>query len=202
MPKHAVRILSLLLLVPGLAQGQKAEPAPTYKDHVQPLLRKHCLNCHNPDKARSDLDVKPARVDYLSQVRIAQQAEPQGGGGLVYPSGLPSGWYVTSLTFSPDGTRPGIEMSMLTPDDYVGMVQSTASVAELLTTYVDPHPQAGPPVHVPGSVVPRWATWTDPGGDTALAARHGRESLLVFGTAPQRELEQLAASLTTAPVAG
>ena len=57
MPKHAVRILSLLLLVPGLAQGQKTEPAPNYKDHVQPLLRKHCLNCHNPDKARSDLDV-------------------------------------------------------------------------------------------------------------------------------------------------
>jgi hypothetical protein len=57
MLKHAVRILPLLLLVPGLAHGQKTEPAPTWKDHVQPLLRKHCLNCHNPDKARSDLDV-------------------------------------------------------------------------------------------------------------------------------------------------
>ena len=34
--------------------GQKPDPkAPvTYKDHVLPVLRKHCLNCHNADKAR------------------------------------------------------------------------------------------------------------------------------------------------------
>src|SRR4051812_7461997 len=57
MLKHAVRMLTLLLLVPALAQAQKAEPAVNYKDHVQPILRKHCLNCHNPDKSRSDLDV-------------------------------------------------------------------------------------------------------------------------------------------------
>src|SRR3954462_508605 len=54
MPKHAI---CLLLLAPGLAHAQKAAPAVTYKDHVQPILRKHCLNCHNADKARSDLDV-------------------------------------------------------------------------------------------------------------------------------------------------
>ncbi len=29
----------------------------TYKDHVSPILRKHCGNCHNPDKATSDLNV-------------------------------------------------------------------------------------------------------------------------------------------------
>lgn len=29
----------------------------TYKDHVLPILRKHCGNCHNPDKATSDLNV-------------------------------------------------------------------------------------------------------------------------------------------------
>lgn len=52
-----LRFLPLLLLVPGLAHAQKAETAVTFKDHVQPILRKHCLNCHNPDKARSDLDV-------------------------------------------------------------------------------------------------------------------------------------------------
>src|SRR5262245_38091408 len=56
MPKHAIHLLPLLL-VPGLAQAQKAASAVTYKDHVQPILRKHCLNCHNADKARSDLDV-------------------------------------------------------------------------------------------------------------------------------------------------
>ncbi|HEY2252979.1 MAG TPA: c-type cytochrome domain-containing protein, partial [Planctomycetaceae bacterium] len=31
--------------------------AVTYKDHVAPILRKHCASCHNPDKATSDLNV-------------------------------------------------------------------------------------------------------------------------------------------------
>ena len=35
----------------------KAKEAVTYKDHVSPILRKHCGNCHNADKATSDLNV-------------------------------------------------------------------------------------------------------------------------------------------------
>src|SRR5262249_31346015 len=38
-------------------KGETKKDAVTYKDHVQPILRKHCLNCHNPDKATSDLDI-------------------------------------------------------------------------------------------------------------------------------------------------
>jgi hypothetical protein len=152
---------------------------------------------------RTDLDVKPERVDYLSQVRFAQQDAARSGADLVYPARLPSGWYATDITFSPDGTRPEVRLSMLTAgNQYVGFVQSPLSLPVLLATYVDPHPQAGPSVTVPRAIVPRWNTWTDAGGDTALAAQHGHESLLVFGTVSQAQLEQLAASLTTAPVAG
>jgi len=39
-----------------IAQAQ-APVAITYKDHVLPILRTHCLNCHNADKAKADLDV-------------------------------------------------------------------------------------------------------------------------------------------------
>jgi hypothetical protein len=152
---------------------------------------------------RTDLDVKPAKIDYLSQVRIAQQAAPKGSTDLVYPARLPSGWYATNVTLSVDGTRPDFRMSMLTADEeYVGFIQSPTALAELLTTYVDPQPQAGPPVTVPGAITPRWDTWTDSGGDTALTARHDGESLMVFGTVSRAQLEQLAASLTTAPVSG
>ena len=61
MLKTAIHPLLGLFLIPGLVQAQKAESAVNYKDHVQPILRKHCLTCHNPDKAKSDLDVSTYR---------------------------------------------------------------------------------------------------------------------------------------------
>jgi WD40 repeat protein len=57
MLKYAILPLAGLMLVPGLVHAQKPEPAVNYKDHVQPILRAHCVTCHNPDKAKSDLDV-------------------------------------------------------------------------------------------------------------------------------------------------
>jgi hypothetical protein len=147
---------------------------------------------------RSDLDVAPQRVDYLAQVRYAQEA----GSDVVYPARLPAGWYATQVTVSP-GRPPGLELSMLTADGrYAGFVDSSAPLPTELTTYVDPHPEAGTPITVRSPVARRWATWTDSGGDTALSAQVGRgssqRSLLVFGTVSQSQLEQLAGSLTTA----
>jgi hypothetical protein len=145
---------------------------------------------------RSGLDVKREKIDYLAQVRYAQQS----GTDVVYPDRLPSGWYATQITFSP-GKEPGLELSMLTHEgQYVGFVESAASSAEVLTTYVDSAPASHGQVTIDGSVVSRWNAWTDTGGDTALATERGQESLLVFGTVSQDQLEQLAASLTTAPV--
>lgn len=62
MLNRKLRLLAILLLVPGVVHAQKKDPpkaeaAVTYKDHVQPILRKHCLNCHNADKASADLNV-------------------------------------------------------------------------------------------------------------------------------------------------
>lgn len=62
MPNRTLRLLPLFLLLPALGQAQEADKGKaagpvTYKDHVLPILRKHCLNCHNPDKAKSDLNV-------------------------------------------------------------------------------------------------------------------------------------------------
>jgi WD40 repeat protein len=56
MPRHLF-MLPLLLAIPTLAHAQKPDAAVTFKDHVQPLLRKHCLNCHNADKPKSDFDI-------------------------------------------------------------------------------------------------------------------------------------------------
>lgn len=59
---RTLRLLPLLLLLPALSSAQQGDKAKsgapvTYKDHVLPILRKHCFNCHNPDKAKSDLNV-------------------------------------------------------------------------------------------------------------------------------------------------
>jgi hypothetical protein len=148
---------------------------------------------------RSDLRVEPDHVDYLSQVGFAQEA----GDRVVYPSSLPAGWSATQVSVDPGGAH-GLSLSMLTGDnEYVGLVQSTDSAPDLLTRYVDPAPASGRAVAVPGAVdgdVTRWHVWTDAGGDTALVARHGHETLLVFGTATQAQLATLASSLTTHPV--
>ena len=56
-------VLAILacLVVPAVAQDKSDAAKPkevvTYKDHVSPILRKHCGNCHNPDKATSDFNV-------------------------------------------------------------------------------------------------------------------------------------------------
>jgi hypothetical protein len=148
---------------------------------------------------RTDLQVEPDHVDYLSQVGFAQRA----GDRLVYPSSLPTGWYATQVGLEP-GRRTELRLSMLTPaNEYVGFVQSPDSAPDVLTRFVDAAPSSGRAVEVPGAVdgeVTRWAVWTDDGGDTALVARHDGETLLVFGTAPQAQLEQLAGTLTAAAV--
>ncbi len=56
MLKYSVAI-STAILFTGVATAQAPKAAVTYKDHVLPILRTHCLNCHNADKAKADLDV-------------------------------------------------------------------------------------------------------------------------------------------------
>ena len=90
-------------------------------------------------------------------------------------------------------------------NQYVGFVQSPDPAPVLLTRYVDPAPAPGRAAEVPGGVdgtVTRWDVWTDDGGDTALVARQKGETLMVFGSVSQAQLEELAGTLTTAPVAG
>ncbi|MDB5337438.1 MAG: hypothetical protein JWN70_3057 [Planctomycetaceae bacterium] len=56
-----VTILSLATTATAQEKADAAKPAAkdlvTFKDHISPILRKHCGTCHNPDKATSDLNV-------------------------------------------------------------------------------------------------------------------------------------------------
>jgi mono/diheme cytochrome c family protein len=48
--------------IPGMAADKPAAaaaaaPKVTYQDHILPIFRNTCLNCHNPDKKKGGLDL-------------------------------------------------------------------------------------------------------------------------------------------------
>jgi cytochrome c553 len=49
--------VALLALLPT---GSHGDPAKFFEDSVQPLLQKHCTECHNPDRRKADLDLTTA----------------------------------------------------------------------------------------------------------------------------------------------
>jgi hypothetical protein len=55
------RILGIIGTVcgcwPVLAQEPAAKPKVTFDKDIRPILRKHCVSCHNPDRARGELDL-------------------------------------------------------------------------------------------------------------------------------------------------
>ena len=51
------RLLPIGLLL-GAASAVSAQDKITYTDHVRPILANHCLNCHNADKTKADLNLE------------------------------------------------------------------------------------------------------------------------------------------------
>ncbi|MDX1565335.1 MAG: c-type cytochrome domain-containing protein, partial [Phycisphaeraceae bacterium] len=51
------RGLGPLALTWALAASAFAQTKVTYDQHLKPLFEDHCLNCHNPDKRKGDLDL-------------------------------------------------------------------------------------------------------------------------------------------------
>lgn len=145
---------------------------------------------------RDDLDVPTETVDYLEAVQAAQS----GHWKVVYPSSLPNGWKATSVDVDPPRAW---NIGFLTSDGhFVGVSQQSGSLDSMLETYVDQDPQAGGAVSVRTSVGGPWKSWSDSGGDHALSSDVGRDTLLVYGSAPESDLEKFAGLLTTDPVPG
>ena len=154
-----------------------------------------------PGAQPSDLEVKPEQVDYLAQVRFAQQdAGCRPGLSRAACRGLVR----HERRLLRRGSRPTLGLSMLTADDeYVGFASRRPSAPELLTTYVDPHPTrgcagdarrlgrhgAGTPGPTPAATPRSSRAWHD---EIADGLRHRRR---------RRELETLA-GVADRPVAG
>ena len=153
---------------------------------------------------RHSNDIKPERVDYRAAVTAAQQAKLTP----VYPATLPSGYIATQARVPEDDD--GFEIDLLKGDtadgDFIGIrTASKAVISKLVHDDVDPDATGAPAYAVPDSVEhPLARTWTgfrDSSGDRGYAADVGKLKVLVYGSAPESDLQQVVDLLTTAPLA-
>lgn len=147
---------------------------------------------------RDDVEIQREPVDHLATVEGMQQ---EGERWLAYPPTLPEGWIATAVAVE---AGPRWALSLLTEDErFVGVRQARgASVEALVDEYVDDAAVEGDAVRLDSALATQWRSFTDEGGDYAVAADLGRTAVLVVGTAPADEVQALAASLVTAPVDG
>jgi hypothetical protein len=141
-------------------------------------------------------------VDYASCVAYLQAADV----AVVHPSSLPEGWRASAVHYEP-GTPPQWRLAMLTDqEEFVGVVQQEEDLDDLLAEHVDESAQQGEDAAVPNSLgVPVWQTWSDAGGDHAFSAELtsgplAGQTLLVYGSAPVADQEELIGLLTLDPV--
>lgn len=149
---------------------------------------------------RDQPDIRPD-VDYLACAAYLQAADET----VVYPRELPEGWRSTSVAYE-RGTPATWRVGLVTDgDEFVGVVQQQADVEDLLDTYVDESADAGDDASPENSLgVASWQTWSDSGGDHAFSTEltsgplEGR-TILVYGSAPVADQEELLGLLTTDP---
>ena len=143
---------------------------------------------------RDDLDVPTESVDYMEAVQAAQSADWK----VVYPASLPKGWRATSVDVDPPRAW---DIGFLTSEGhFVGVVQQGGSLDSMLETYVDENAQRGGTVSLDTGIGGPWRSWSDSGGDHALSSDLGKDTVLVYGSASEADLEKMAELLTTDPV--
>lgn len=144
---------------------------------------------------RETPDVKPQAVEWEPEFdyRRAQ-------GHLILRPELPAGWIVTNVRIEP--TKPPTwDMAMFTAGEkFAGLHQEDERVTDLVASYVDENADEGDPVTIGGELAGEWRVFTDDGGDTGLVLQREDDVVLVYGSAPKKELVALAESLTTDPV--
>jgi hypothetical protein len=146
---------------------------------------------------RHSTDIKPQRVDYRQAVAAMQQAKK----AVVYPATLPAGYIATQARVPDDGD--GFEVDLLKGDkDFIGIRTARAKViAALVHDDVDANATGAPAYDVPASVASpvarRWSGYRDTHGDTGYAAKVGKLNVLVYGSAPAGDLQQVVDLLTT-----
>jgi hypothetical protein len=145
---------------------------------------------------RQTPEFEPEHVDYRALVASVQST----GVKPAYPATLPDGWFAKDVEFTP-GDRPVLSLAFATEDGrFAGIHEEDRGVDELVGQLMGGDATEGEPLSVSGSVASQWQSFSDPGGDHGYAAEVGRQTVLVYGSAPDAELRELVGSLTTATI--
>src|SRR5215212_4205898 len=74
-----IRISGFVILT-SLPAAVLAQDKVTYTDHVLPIFRNNCLNCHNPDKKKADLDLStfPTAMAGGGSGKVLEPGNPEG----------------------------------------------------------------------------------------------------------------------------
>lgn len=96
-----------------LGAGHLVAAPPTYNDDIKPLLRDHCLGCHNVDEANSDLDLS----SYAAVLK-------GGASGPAVVAGRPVGSTLYQAMAHLDGVEPMPPDSSRLPDEAIALVDA------------------------------------------------------------------------------
>jgi Protein of unknown function (DUF4245) len=135
--------------------------------------------------------VRPIDPSSTVQLAAARASYP-----LVVPSGLAGGYRPTSARTDAGNAGEGapvtLEIGYVTPStQYAGFVVSDDPRAGALRGVLDGARQDGT-VELDGAA---WTRWRTERGETALSLESGRVTVLVSGSAPEKELETVAAAV-------
>ncbi|QIX27723.1 DUF4245 family protein [Nocardioides sp. JQ2195] len=145
---------------------------------------------------RDDLEVQREEIDYLSSVQELQKVSEVK---IVYPPALPEG--LKAVDIKPTDAN-GWSLDILSDDgdEFIGIYQGVSGVADWVKKYVDENPTRGDVVTLDSAVAKKWQSWSDAGGDYAVTSKHQGQVVMVFGSADDDLIREVAASLTTKPV--
>ncbi|WP_168929415.1 DUF4245 family protein [Nocardioides sp. GY 10113] len=149
---------------------------------------------------RESPEYEPQSIDYLGSVAAAQGA----GVKPTYPAELPAGWTATGVDLDGSDTD-AFGLNLLTDEgQFVGIRQADDSPGSLVRAWVDEEPAEADPYRTDAAdaVAAEWDGYADDGGDTGYVAEIGKVSVLVYGSAPAADLQEVVDLLTREPVEG
>lgn len=147
--------------------------------------------------SRDDLEVEREPIDYLSSVQELQKVSDVK---IAYPPTLPEG--LKAVDIKPTEAR-GWSLDILSEDgdEFIGVYQGVSPVDDWVKKYLDENPEQGDVVTLDDSTLSKkWQSWSDSGGDYAVTTKVKGQVVMVFGSADDDVIDEVAASLVTSKV--